>query len=107
MTSNVNDSNSAARDKMMAELKSVIKDAENLLKNTEQQANEGFKSARAKFESTLTSAKSELLHLEENVVDKVKEAANTTDEYVKGHPWNSVGLGAFAGLLVGLLVARK
>jgi len=107
MTANGNDSNSAARDKMMSELKSVITDAENLLKNTEQQASEGFKSARAKFESTLTNAKSELLHLEGNAVDRVKEAASTTDEYVKGHPWNSVGMGACVGLLVGLLVARK
>lgn len=107
MTANANDSNSAARDKMMIELKSVIKDAEILLKNTENQASEGFKLARAKFESTLSNAKKELSDLEENVVDKVKEAAHTTDEYVKGHPWNSVGLGACVGLLVGLLAARK
>ena len=54
---NVNELSSNARDKMMGELKSVIKDAENLLNNTEQQAGEGFKSARAKFESTLKTAK--------------------------------------------------
>lgn len=107
MNANVNDANSSARDRMMGELKSVIKDAEELLKNTEHQASEGFKSARAKFESTLSNAKSEMLNMEENVVEKVKEAAHTTDEYVKSHPWNSVGLGACVGLLVGLLIARK
>lgn len=107
MNTNVNDSSSNAHEKLMGELKSVIKDAESLLKNTENQASEGFKSARAKFESTLSNAKRELSGLEENVVDKVKEAAHTTDEYVKGHPWNSVGLGACVGLLVGLLAARK
>lgn len=104
---NNNDLSSSARDKMMGELKSVIHAAEELLKNTEQQAGEGFKSARAKFESTLKNAKGELLHLEENVVEKVKDAAHTTDAYVKDHPWNSVGLGACVGLLVGLLIARK
>ena len=104
---NTNDMNSNARDKMMGELKAVIHDAEELLRNTEHQAGEGFKAARAKFESTLKNAKSELLQLEENVFEKVKDAARTTDEYVKDHPWNSVGLGACAGLLVGLLVARK
>lgn len=101
------DLSSNSREKMMGELKAVIRDAEVLLKNTEQPAGEGFKSARLKFESTLNSAKDELLHLEENVVEKVKEVAHTTDEYVKDHPWNSVGLGACVGLLVGLLIARK
>lgn len=102
-----NDSNSNAHIKMMDELKAVIRDAEELLKNTEDQVGEGFKSARAKFEATLNNAKGEMLQLEENVVEKVKEAARTTDEYVKDHPWNSVGLGACVGLLVGLLIARK
>lgn len=104
---NVNELSSNARDKMMGELKSVIKDAENLLNNTEQQAGEGFKSARAKFESTLKNAKGELLHLEQTVVEKAKSAAHTTDEYVKDHPWKSVGLGACVGLIVGLLIGRK
>ena len=104
---NVNELSSNARDKMMGELKSVIKDAENLLNNTEQQAGEGFKSARAKFESTLKTAKGELLHLEQTVVEKAKDAARTTDEYVKDHPWKSVGLGACVGLIVGLLIGRK
>ena len=94
-------------DKMMGELKSVIKDAENLLKNTEKQEGEAFKAARAKFESTLKNAKTELLDLEENVVGKIKDAAHTTDKYVKDHPWNMIGVGACIGLLVGFLVGRK
>jgi len=102
-----NEANSNACNKMMGELKSVIKDAEELLKNTEQQAGEGFKSARAKFEATLNNARGELLHLEQDVVEKARDAARTTDEYVKGHPWQSVGLGACVGLIAGLLIGRK
>ena len=104
---NTNDLSSTARDKMMGELKSVIKDAEELLKITEHQADEGFKLARAKFEATLKNAKGELMQLEQNVIEKVKDAVHTTDEYVKDHPWNSVGLGACVGLLVGLLIGRN
>lgn len=94
-------------EKMVRDLKAVINDAEELLKNTENQASEGFKSARAKFESSLKTAKSELLKVEQNAVDKIKYAASSTDEYVKEHPWNSVGVSACIGLLIGLLVARK
>ena len=94
-------------DKMMGELKSVIKDAENLLKNTEKQEGEAFKTARAKFEATLKNAKEELLEMEHTVVEKIKDAAHTTDKYVKDHPWNMIGVGACVGLLVGFLVGRK
>ncbi len=94
-------------DKMMSELKSVIKDAENFLKKTEKPEEEGFKLARVKFESTLKNAKGELLDLEQQMVEKIKEAAHTTDKYVKDHAWNMAGAGACVGLLVGLLVSRK
>lgn len=104
---NANEISTESRDKLMGELKSVIKDAEEMMRNTEQQAGEGFKAARAKFESTLRSAKSELVRLEETIVERAKDAMHTTDEYVKDHPWQSVGLGACVGLIVGLLIGRK
>ncbi|NMM26565.1 MAG: DUF883 domain-containing protein [Glaciimonas sp.] len=104
---NSNEINTEGRDRIMGELKSVITDAEELMKNTEQQVGEGFKVARAKFESTLRSAKSELLHLEETIVERTKDVIHTTDEYVQDHPWKSVGLGACVGLIIGLLIGRK
>lgn len=104
---NATEISTESRDKIMGELKSVIKDAEDMMKNTEQQAGEGFKTAKAKFESTLRSAKSELRHMEETIVERAKDAMHTTDEYVQDHPWKSVGLGACVGLIVGLLIGRK
>ena len=104
---NPNEINTDGRDKMMGELKSVITDAEELMKNTEQQAGEGFRIAKAKFETTLRSAKTELVHLEETIVERTKDVMHNTDEYVKDHPWKSVGLGACVGLIIGLLIGRK
>ncbi|HJU71780.1 MAG TPA: DUF883 family protein [Paucimonas sp.] len=98
---------SETRDKLTENLKSVIKDAENLLRNTGQQTSESYQSAKARFESTLQSAKGGLDHMEESVIARTREAAQTTDQYVQEHPWKSVGLGALAGLVVGLLAGRK
>ena len=43
--------------------------------------------------------------------DKAGAAARATDEYVQGNPWRAVGIvaaaGTLAGLLVGLLIARR
>ncbi len=96
-----------ARDKLMGDLKIVIKDAEELLKNTGHQTGEGFKVAKAKFENTLQQAKTELNKMEETLLAKTKQAAQATDRYVNENPWQSVGLAASVGLICGLLIARK
>ncbi len=95
------------KEKLMHDLNQVIRDAEELLKNSEQQAGEGFKTARAKFESTLRNAKAEVSRIEDIVVTKAKDAAHSTDVYVKENPWQSAGIAAGVGLLVGLLVGRS
>jgi ElaB/YqjD/DUF883 family membrane-anchored ribosome-binding protein len=41
------------------------------------------------------------------VVERAKDAVKTTDDYVHEHPWNAVGMAAAAGLVVGILLARK
>jgi ElaB/YqjD/DUF883 family membrane-anchored ribosome-binding protein len=94
-------------EKLITDLNRVIQDAESLLSNTENQASEGFQKARAKFETTLKTAKAELIKAEELVVQKAKDAAKATDTYVTENPWQSVGIAAGIGLLIGVLIARK
>lgn len=96
-----------ARDQLMSDLKSVIQDAENWLRHGSQMTGEEFQAAKAKFERTLTSAKADLIRLEETVVEKTKEAAKATDEYVHENPWKAIGIGAAAGVIIGMLIARK
>jgi len=96
-----------ARDQLMSDLKSVIQDAEVWLRNGSQMTGEELQAAKAKFERTLSSAKADLIRLEETVVEKTKEAAKATDQYVHENPWKSVGIGAAAGLVIGLLIARR
>ena len=95
------------KEKLMHDLNQVIRDAEELLKNTEQQTDDGFKSAKAKFESTLKNAKADLSRVEELVITRTKEAAQATDVYVKENPRQSAGIAAGIGLLVGLLISRS
>ncbi len=96
-----------ARDQLMSDLKSVIHDAEIWLRNGNMLTGEDLLAAKAKFERTLLSAKDTLVGLEETVVERTKEAAKATDEYVHDNPWTSIGIGAAAGLVLGLLIARK
>lgn len=96
-----------ARDQLMSDLKSVIQDAETWLRSGSMMTGEELQAAKAKFERTLTTAKAELIRFEENVVERTKEAAKATDEYVHENPWKAVCGGAAAGLLIGLLISRR
>ncbi|WP_313704769.1 DUF883 family protein [Massilia sp.] len=94
-----------ARDQLMADLKTVIHDAEAWLRHGSQLTGDELKAAKEKFERTLGAAKEGLVNLE--VVEKTKVAARATDEYVKENPWKAVGLGAAVGVVIGMLIARK
>jgi ElaB/YqjD/DUF883 family membrane-anchored ribosome-binding protein len=100
-------STSAARDNLVSNLKAVIRDAEELLKSTGQQVDEGYQSARARFESSLSSAKSGLDNAQESVLARTKDAMHSTDDYVHDNPWRSVGVAAIAGVVIGLLLGRE
>jgi ElaB/YqjD/DUF883 family membrane-anchored ribosome-binding protein len=95
------------RDQLMSDLKTVIQDAESWLRNGSQMTGEELAAARAKFERTLSGAKADLIRLEETVIQRTKEAAKATDEYVTENPWKAVGVGAAAGILIGMLIARR
>jgi ElaB/YqjD/DUF883 family membrane-anchored ribosome-binding protein len=94
-----------SRDKLVSNLKAVIKDAEELLKNSGEQAGDTYQSARARLASTLESAKSGLSTAQDSIVARTKDLAQTTDTYVQDNPWRSVGIAAAFGLAVGVLIS--
>ena len=101
MTTDVN------KDKLVADLKLVVADAEELLRATASQAGEKVSAARARIEASLASAKIKLSDAERAALEKAKEAAKVTDEYVRDHPWHAVGIAAGIGFLLGLLIGRR
>lgn len=96
-----------AREKLINDMKSVIGEAESWLQKSSEQAGDGIDSVKQKFDTTLQTAKTDLLRLESNVMAKTRLAAQATDTYVKDNPWTSLGVGAVAGLVLGLLLGRK
>lgn len=95
------------REKLMADLKLVVADAEALLHATAGQAGEGVAELRQRVQASLSQAKDGLIHVQHAVVEKARATAKATDEYVHENPWSSVGIAAGVGLLVGLLIGRR
>jgi len=97
----------AAKEKLVGDLKTLIGDAEELLKASANQAGEKFSVARQKIEQSLVEGKKSLADAEKLLVKKSKEAADVADDYVRENPWGAVGVAAAIGLVLGLLIRRS
>ncbi|MBM3368219.1 MAG: DUF883 family protein [Betaproteobacteria bacterium] len=74
------------KDKLVADLKVVVADAEELLAATAAQAGEKAAAARARTQASVAIAKVKLAEAERIIVEKAKETAKATDAYVHEHP---------------------
>ena len=103
----MNDFTVAQKDKLLAELRMVVADAEDLLRATANDASEGSAELRGRIQARLQQARERLAHLQESVVARAKETGQATDAYVHDNPWKSIGVAAGLGLLVGILIGRR
>jgi ElaB/YqjD/DUF883 family membrane-anchored ribosome-binding protein len=99
--------NAVSKEKLVQDLKMVIADAEDLLRATASQAGEKAAAAREKIEHSLHRAKLKLSEVEDAILDRSREAARATDEYVHDHPWRAVGIAAGIGFVIGMLIGRR
>ena len=99
--------NDVSKQKLVADLKVVVADAEELLRATATQAGEKVSAARERIQASLATAKVKLTDAERALLDKTKETAKAADDYVRENPWQAVGIAAAAGLVLGVLISRR
>ena len=97
----------AARDQLLSDLKAVVADSEELLKATAGSIDERSTAARVRVEESLRAVKGRIEEFDAEMLDRLNEATKAADEYVHRHPWGAVGIAAAAGLLLGVLIARR
>jgi ElaB/YqjD/DUF883 family membrane-anchored ribosome-binding protein len=95
------------RDKLIAEVKAVIADAEDLLHATASATGEKVAEVRERAVDSIRRAKAELQQLQEAAVQRTAAAAHATDDYVRKHPWQAAGVAVAVGFLLGLLAGRR
>lgn len=99
--------NPGNRDKLVQDMRVVIADAEELLRATATQAGERIGVARERIQDSLHDAKVKLAELEAVMLERAKQAARYTEEYVNENPWRAIGVAAGVGVLLGLLLSRR
>lgn len=96
-----------ARSRMVGDLKTIITDGEDLLKAATTASGDGFSLAKAKFEKKLQTAKASLIDVSQPAFDRTREAADSATDYMRGNPWTTAGIVIVAGVLIGMLAARR
>ncbi|WNK19288.1 DUF883 family protein [Halomonas piscis] len=78
----------------------TAKDASSEMRDLRERAEQRLKDTRARVE-----ARGEQLYTDTR--DSLTQQADCCDRYVRDNPWTSVGIGAAAGVVVGLLLGRR
>lgn len=97
----------AKNDNLIQDIKSVVDDAEAILRATAGQAGDGVTEMRATLTAKLADAKDRLLDMQQSVMDKTKQAAAATDEYVHENPWQSIIIAGGIGFIIGHLISSR
>jgi ElaB/YqjD/DUF883 family membrane-anchored ribosome-binding protein len=90
-------------EKLATDLKRVVHDSEELLRDSAEAAGQKAHELRARLTRAVESAKAGCLRLEE----KAKHGAQATDRVIRDHPYQSLGIAFGLGALIGALIARK
>lgn len=101
------DSSIVPKEKLVADLKVVVSDAEELLAATAHQTGEKITELRERMQTNLRLARLKLADAEAALRETTRQMANATDHYVHENPWKAIGIAAGAGLLVGMLIGRR
>jgi len=89
------------------DMKTLVRDAQELLREAKLSTGEKADELRSRGLQMLDVAMEKAQEVQNVALEKSKQAAQTTDEFVHQHPWQAVALSAGAGLLLGMLISRK
>ncbi len=96
----------AAQNALIEEYHTLIGDTERLLKHTQDTAGTQTEELRGKINANLSRARQMLKEQEGTLREQGQAAIQCTEEYVHTHPWQSIGIAAGVGFLLGLITRR-
>lgn len=95
------------RDKLLADMRAVVSDAEDLVRLSAGDASEGARALRERLQTNLAQARQKLADLQDAASERLRVAGHAADDFVHENPWRSIAIGTGIGLLVGMLIGRR
>jgi ElaB/YqjD/DUF883 family membrane-anchored ribosome-binding protein len=96
-----------AKSRMAGDFRAMIADSEDLLNATAAVTGDSFAAARAKFEKNVARARTALTDASQPIIEHSRETAAAADKLLRGNAWTAVGVAIAAGILIGLLTAKR
>ncbi|KFE56390.1 DUF883 family protein [Pseudomonas syringae] len=96
-----------AQEILMKDFQILVADTEKLLSHTASLAGEQADELRGQIQESLSRARETLKITEESLRERGQAAVVATEDYVQTNPWQSVGIAAGVGFLIGLLATRR
>ena len=96
-----------AQEILMADFQALVSDTERLLEHTASLAGDQAEELRAQIQERLLKARATLEDTKESLQERGQAAVDATEDYVQANPWQSVGIAAGVGFLIGLLATRR
>ncbi|WP_418942201.1 DUF883 family protein [Pseudomonas putida] len=91
------------KDQVFSELQALIEESERLLNDSASLVGEEADTLRAQVSLKLRQAREAAAQ----VRAKAQPVVDATNEYIGGHPWQTVAVSAGFGLVIGLLLGRR
>ncbi|WP_095143849.1 YqjD family protein [Pseudomonas sp. Irchel s3b6] len=96
-----------AQEILMEDFQTLVSDTERLLEHTATLAGDQADELRSQIHESLVRARETLKLTQDSLSERSKAAVSSTEEYVQANPWQSVGIAAGVGFLIGLLATRR
>ena len=97
----------AGKEKLISDVKVVLNDAEDLLKQAASSTGDRAAELRDRAMASLRRTREALYDAQDALLERGRKAARATDDYVHDNPWQAIGIAGLTGLLLGLLIARR
>jgi ElaB protein len=97
----------AARGAIDQQVQQLLADIQELLQRVGNAADPEMARLRARIERGVSATKAVIAERASQVQRRASQAFSAGDDYVRGRPWQAVGLAAAAALLVGFLIRRR
>ena len=96
-----------ARAAVRDEVQKLIADVEGLIRRVGDAADPELRRLRAEVQNAIAATRQALAERAEQVQQRAEEVFEASDSYVRAQPWQTIGMVAVAGLLLGLLIGRR
>lgn len=89
------------------EVRALLADVQQLMQRIAHDADPAIIQLRTKVEAAMAMARSALAGGTERAAKEARSAIDRGDRYVAAQPWQAMGIAAVAGLILGIVVARR